>query len=330
MKDMARNVVSHSGTVELADGYRRSHSKSIQLSIVLGTLNRLEQLKKCLESIFRETHIPLIIFVADAGSTDGTVDFLKGISGEQIIPVLMGEKLGQARAYNEIFDIIDSPYVCWLSDDDLVINNGLERALEILQSNPRIGMVGLKTKDLVGPFSNAPYIGGISSIGVLNVNQGMLPTALLKEMHGFSEEFMDYGIDPDLTTRVLMTGKQVVYTKKIALNHLRNWPVLSDSQELLILKKRHEKYIELYKQKYQSLDYPPDNQHLFPLYLKKMGSSLGRLIIRGKGRQWTWVRDWYNILNSRYISFFDFIYGIGKKCHLRQEIPDSLRQRHQL
>jgi GT2 family glycosyltransferase len=36
------------------------------------------------------------------------------------------------------------------------------------------------------------------------------------------EQFCDYGIDSDLTTRILLEGYKVVYTKRAAIHHLRD------------------------------------------------------------------------------------------------------------
>jgi len=96
-----------------------------------------------------------------------------------------------------------------------------------------------------------PYIGGISSVGILNVNQGMLPTAVLKALNGFSEEFRMYGIDPDLTARVLYSGYDVVYTRSIALHHNRNWSDDPESQEYKELALKQKSYLALYDEKYR-------------------------------------------------------------------------------
>ena len=148
-----------------------------RLAVVLGTFNRLESLKRCIESVFAQTRTPSIVYVTDAGSTDGTVDYLKSIASERLVPILVGEKLGQARAYNDVFATVTTPYVVWLSDDNEIVNHGLDVGVEILDRCPKVGMVGIKVKDVEGPFVDAPYIGAVSKIGVLNVNQGMLRTA---------------------------------------------------------------------------------------------------------------------------------------------------------
>ncbi|HET8971390.1 MAG TPA: NADH-quinone oxidoreductase subunit G, partial [Candidatus Nanopelagicales bacterium] len=88
--------------------------------------------------------------------------------------LLVGERLGQARAYNDVFEIVQTPYVAWISDDNEIVNAGLDIAVEILDRRPRIGMVGVKVKEIEGPATVAAYLGAVSEIGILNVNQGML------------------------------------------------------------------------------------------------------------------------------------------------------------
>lgn len=225
----------------------------MQLSIVLGTYNRLPHLKDCVESIFDQTSVAFRLYVTDAGSTDGTIEYLRLLAGDVVHPIFAGRKMGQARAYNEVFERVDTPYVCWLSDDNVVVNRGLEVAVEILEANRRFGMVGLKTRDICGPFQKAAYIGGISPIGVLNVNQGMLPTPVLKQVKGFGEVFRDYGIDPDLTAKVILSGYDIAYTRTIALHHQRNWSSDPAELEYQALRQKQKHGEALYLRKYAGL-----------------------------------------------------------------------------
>jgi GT2 family glycosyltransferase len=285
----------------------------MEISVVVGTYNRLELLKKCITSILAETSSAVKVYVTDAGSTDGTVEHLKSIASDKVIPIFVGKKLGQAKAYNDVFSVVDTPYVCWLSDDNVVINRGLDTAVEILKGDRKIGMVGLKVKDVVGPFVKAPYIGGLSSIGILNVNQGVLPTGVLKELGGFSEEFQDYGIDPDLTARVLFSGHKVVYTKDIAILHHRGWAEDKNSKEYEKLMAKQKRYLELYEQKYAKHAAQGKIGLLKTFLRKRYGERLRRDINKSAD-----IRDWYNILNSRYIGVLDKLLTSGKKYHLVQ------------
>lgn len=302
-----------------SDGGGDAKRRRVMLSIVIGTYNRRDQIERAIRSIVDGTRIPHHIFVTDAGSTDGTVEYLDSLRSETITPLLVGAKLGQARAYNDVFAQVRTPYVCWLSDDNEIVPGGLDNAVEILRKEPRIGMVGLKVRDIVGPFVEAPYIGGVSAFGILNVNQGVLPMSVLREVGFFSEAFRDYGIDADLTARVLLAGYDVVYTRDIAIHHHRNWETDSASPEYARMQERQRAYHELYRTTYaERLGRPPT------LMARR---ALWRLLHRGlkirldshQRVAGLLARDWHNILASRSISL------AGEMLH--RDAPYYLRQR---
>ncbi|WP_347259072.1 glycosyltransferase [Methylocaldum sp.] len=285
------------------------------LSVVVGTLNRLDRLRECIDSI-RDASIPIKIYVTDAGSTDGTIEYLRKIESDCISVTLHQKKLGQAKAYNEIFAKISTPYVCWLSDDNVIVDHGLEKAVRILDANPLVGMVGLKVKDVQGPFSGEPYIGGISETGILNVNQGVLRTEILQALGGFNEEFMDYGIDPDLTARVLYAGHDIVYTKDVAVLHWRDW---GESEVLRAQMAKQERYKALYRKKYcrdESNGYPGRLRFRVVGAIKRVLTKSSRLL--GSDRAERWARDWYNVILGQYISLLDPIRSMGEEFHLLQ------------
>lgn len=295
-----------------------------QLSIVAGTYNRLDQVKKLVESVARETTVPHILYVTDAGSSDGTVEYLRSVASAVVRPILVGKLLGQARAYNDVFMMVDTPYVCWVSDDNEIVNNGLDKAVRILERDKRIGMVGLKVRDMEGPFVQAPYIGGVSSIGILNVNQGMLPTSVMHAVGGFSEGFRDYGIDPDLTAKVLFLGMDIVYTRDVAIHHYRNWAEDKDSEEFKALQLKQERGKQRYEALYGELQKPKPNGRI-PLKKRawefartKLAKRFDLSINSAKPIFGSLPRDYYNTAMSRYISMLDPLLTLGRPYHLRQ------------
>jgi hypothetical protein len=189
-------------------------------------------------------------------------------------------------------------------------------------------MVALKTRDKQGPFVGVPYIGGISAAGILNVNQGVLPTSLLLGIGGFSEEFRDYGIDPALTAEVLKTGRKIVYTKVIALNHYRNWSEDPKSENYHWLQERQARAKKLYLERYAG---DPGNEGMgfkikssagkfIKIKLAKLG--LGEFVKTSRV-----CRDIFNILLGNYISIFDPLLSRGRGYHLIQQIPESVRSK---
>jgi GT2 family glycosyltransferase len=292
------------------------------LSIVAGTYNRCDQVQRLVESVQRETKIPYILYITDAGSTDGTIEYLKSVESEIIRPIFVGKLLGQAKAYNDVFKQVDTPYVCWLSDDNEVVNHGLDTAVAILAKDRKIGMVGLKVRDKVGPFTKAPYIGGVSSIGILNVNQGVLPTKVMNAVGGFSEEFRDYGIDPDLTAKVLFHGYDVVYTRDVTIHHYRNWAEDKNTPEYKALQAKHDRFRTLYEQTYSRYSKPSRIWSLKKDLWEKIKTRLKDkhdFSVNSEKHVFGHLpRDYYNTVMAKHISLFDLIFSRNKPYHLRQ------------
>ncbi|HEY5412579.1 MAG TPA: glycosyltransferase [Caulobacteraceae bacterium] len=302
-------------------------SSGARLSVVLGSFNRLEALRRCLDSILAETKTPLTVHVTDAGSTDGTQDYLTTLDDPRIRPLLVGGKLGQARAYNDVFRTLDTPYVAWLSDDNQVVDGGLDAAVRILDREPAIGMVALKTKDVQGPFLGSVYLGGVSEIGVLNVNQGLLRTEVLRQVGYFSETFGFYGIDPDLTAKVLYAGHDIAYTRQVALHHYRDWPTREGTPGHAELTRHHALSLDLYRRKWGGLAdgdrFWRAKRRFWAWFKKRLRGGYDENSTRPHlGGLW---RDWNNAFLARHISLVDPWISAGRDYHLRQHA--SRRQR---
>ena len=119
--------------LERGNVMNRVNADEETLSVVIGTYNRIDQLQVCIRSIFEQTKTRVRVYVTDAGSTDGTVEYLQSIASDALVPIFAGKRIGQAAAYNEIFQAVTTPYVCWLSDDHEVTENGLDVAVGILE-----------------------------------------------------------------------------------------------------------------------------------------------------------------------------------------------------
>jgi GT2 family glycosyltransferase len=323
----------------------------ISLSVVIGTYNRIEVLKQCLASLIDKMRVANEIIVIDAGSTDGTRDYLQHLRGIRLI--CDEGLLGQAQSLNRVFKSLESKYVCWLSDDNIVIEGMLDAAVQIMEENPKIGLVGLKVKDLSGPNAGAPYLGGIWQSGILTCNQGLLRTSLIQKLGGFDEAFRDYGIDGDLTTRVLLEGYKVVFTKKVAIHHLRDhesnsWTDGSGRREKI------ERARELYRQKYKELitsefggvyskEERDDSTLLKEIYHYYVFARERKVFLRDWlgmiKKDWKILfvplgrrmgleeKDWRILIVARFVSKLDFLLNAVKPYYLVQGIPRAFLQK---
>jgi glycosyltransferase involved in cell wall biosynthesis len=88
-------------------------------------------LDEALSSIFR-LDIPLEVIVADAGSTDGSIDVIMKW-GDRLACWRSHADDGQSAAINESIAKGRAPYVCWLNSDDMYLPGGLVELANALE-----------------------------------------------------------------------------------------------------------------------------------------------------------------------------------------------------
>jgi len=107
-------------------------------AIVILNWNGLDYLQKFLESVVKHTTLPHSeIFVADNGSTDGSMQWVQENCPE--VKVITFEKnLGFAGGYNEALKQIDAEYFILLNSDIEVTKGWVEPLTGYLDSNPEV------------------------------------------------------------------------------------------------------------------------------------------------------------------------------------------------
>ncbi len=292
--------------------------RSDYLTVLVATYNRLEALKVVIDAIHAQTKCSHEVIVIDGGSTDGTVEYLK--SCDDVTPVFQGKLLGVPRSYNEVWRQVESKYTAWLSDDTELTNNGLDLAVQILENDPEIGMVGLKTRDVIGPRVRVPYVGGLSMYRILNCNHGVMPTEVVRSVGFFNEDYPMYMIDPDLTASILCTGKKVVMTKVVCVLHRPAW-ALKDRAAKKKERFQGVDHAEIYRDKFSFLENRSFIEQLKRI-VRYIMYGLYSSIVSG------WVmkmlglneRDWRNLTKTRFVHLFDPIKNFSKPYHNEQQI----------
>lgn len=210
------------------------NQKSDYLVILLPTYNRLESLKKAVDSVLKNTNCSHELIVIDGGSTDGTQEYLKNRT--DITSVFQGKLIGAARACNEVWKNVECKYTAPFADDEECLSGAFDLAVNILEKNSDIGMVGLKIKDLAGPKKLQSFNGGVFSPGILCMSQPVCKMDILKSVGFIDERFVSYRADADLTASFLCAGKKVVMTKNLVVLHHRSWA--EDPEKLIEAKQR--------------------------------------------------------------------------------------------
>ena len=92
----------------------------MQVNVVIVTYNRLGLLKKCLDSVNKQT-VPINkIFIVNNGSTDGTTEWLSELSN---VTVIHQENVGSAGGFNTGMTAAyeDGGDWMWIMDDDVTV-----------------------------------------------------------------------------------------------------------------------------------------------------------------------------------------------------------------
>ncbi len=207
----------------------------------------------------RDDTYELRVVVVDNGSTDGSKEKLQKLVFKKIKPefVLNAENFGFAKGNNKGIDYAlqnGADYVCILNNDTIVDPDLFENLLATAIKETEVGAIspkmyfakGFEYKDKYKKTDLGKviwYAGGIIdwnnvyglTRGVDEVDEGQynervetdfatgtcmfLPASILKETKGFDEKFFAYYEDTDLSQRIKLLGKKLIYESKGILWH---------------------------------------------------------------------------------------------------------------
>jgi rhamnosyltransferase len=94
----------------------------IKVSVVIPAKNAGPQLRPVLDAVLsQQTFWPFEVLVIDSGSTDGTVDLIKGYSSVRLIEILARE-FGHGKTRNFAIANTKGDYIAMLTQDALPAN----------------------------------------------------------------------------------------------------------------------------------------------------------------------------------------------------------------
>jgi GT2 family glycosyltransferase len=105
------------------------------VAIVILNWNGKVHLKQFLPSVTATEYSRLSIIVADNGSTDNSVEFLKE-NFPQVRIIILGRNYGYAGGYNEALKKVEADYYVLLNSDVEVTPGWIQPMVDLLESNP--------------------------------------------------------------------------------------------------------------------------------------------------------------------------------------------------
>lgn len=195
------------------------------VTVAVPSFNHARYLDEALDSLFRQ-ELPLEVFVADAGSTDGSLEVIRKwehrLSGWRSY-----KDKGQAAAINECITLGTAPYVCWLNSDDLLLPGGLAKLVAKLSDIPGAPaaygrawnlheQTGNKSRVWVRPFSCWWF----AQACFISQPASLIRRSAWQSVHGLDEN-LHMAMDYDLWWRLLKAfGPPAFVDDFIAINRV--------------------------------------------------------------------------------------------------------------
>jgi GT2 family glycosyltransferase len=214
---------------------------TVELSVVIGTVDRPDHLQKFVNSVIQHTDIPYELIILDAGINP--VDLNKiVIPGYPIRVIREPKKLGFAKGYNVGFRAAQGKYVTFLNDDCVVQPHWAVEAVRFMDKTPWCGLGAIYYSN----YGDDPY--HISEwLGLPYANFGIISKALGDKIGWFDECCYTYGADNSLTFKVLLDGwaiagipySRVIHNPIGDANKISNMDRQPEDARNLLLKYRH-------------------------------------------------------------------------------------------
>ncbi len=124
------------------------------VSVIVLTWNGLEVTRNCLATLLENTtHPDFEVVAVDNGSTDGTLQYLRGLPGIRLIE--NGENLGFVRGNNVGIEATVTDVVLLNNDTEIIQGDWLERMQALAYSADDIGIVGCRLVNADGDLVHA-------------------------------------------------------------------------------------------------------------------------------------------------------------------------------
>lgn len=208
------------------------------VNLVIPTWNGKTRLLECLEALSRQTYCNFTIIVVVNGSQDGTTEALAAWPQLQVI--VNTQNLGFAAAVNQGIQASRSTYIGLLNDDALPEPAWLEKLVNAMESDLRLGagaclMVFAHQPDIVQSagiemdraaiawdrLRGEPVSMALQPCEVFGASGGaaLYRRAMLEEIGLFDERFFAYLEDVDLAWRMQIAGWRCRYVPEARVHH---------------------------------------------------------------------------------------------------------------
>lgn len=181
------------------------------ISIVTGTLDRIELLKKVIENTVEKSD-KLELVLVDGGSTDGTIEYIKSLNNPQIKLIEVGERSSYPHFMN--LGVRNAKYD-WIAqwNDDILLINEWDDVFQLLEDGNEAYIFDWTRGDLQN-YENKTfnerwiYFYDCMNFGIYSKN-------IFKEIGLYDNAFKYYECDHDMATRCVFLKRKIVNAHNI-------------------------------------------------------------------------------------------------------------------
>jgi len=219
---------------------KKNHNPLV--SIVILNWNGKEHLQECIDSVIKSLYSPLEIILADNGSTDDSIEFVKS-QFPAVIILENKENLGYAEGNNRGIGIAHGKYVVTLNNDVVVDPNWLDKPIEYLENDPQIGSISCRqmnyyNKDMIDSLFHYPApelifrrlgykktfnlhspFGSPGYVIAPNGGSAIYRKTMFNQLEGFDSKFFAYLDESDLCMRAFLNGWKCLYVPQSVVYH---------------------------------------------------------------------------------------------------------------
>lgn len=118
----------------------RANMNQVKVSIGLPVYNGADYLEAAIQSVLNQTFTDFELIISDNGSTDGTQEICEAFQAKdnRVKYYRQPENLGASKNFNFTVDAANASYFAWLSHDDYLAPEYIEKCFNILNEEPEV------------------------------------------------------------------------------------------------------------------------------------------------------------------------------------------------
>ena len=181
-----------------------------RISVVMSVYNGERFLREAVDSILGQTFTDFEFIIIDDGSTDSTRAILESYDDPRIV-IMHQENIGLTKSLNRGLATARGELIARMDDDDISLNQRLEKQVEFLDAHPDVGVLGIKGHSIdeygkikgrcSNPCTHEEIVGNLLLDNMFIHSSVVFRKALVDE-YGAYREYAYMGQDYDLFLRL--------------------------------------------------------------------------------------------------------------------------------